>query len=297
MNKVMIIAGCISLLGCSEAPSDQNGTLDPDRDVSFYVMVKSANYSQDENDNLTFLNNHMFSEIFIDEGVDLQNTTLTRNDAPNNPMPYEKRDHDYYMEGGHFDSVAQLDAAYPNGDYTFNFEMQGRTINQTMNIAGPNGETDIPEPVTISFYQNGEKTSPTAIDPGERLTINWSEYSNGQKDPRNIVDDMVFVVMADCYGERITHTGLPFQGDYTKFDTREIIVEAEFLKTGHPYSIFVELPHVVDSSITSGVPGFTSYATATYMDVLTTGPDTSASCPAVKVPMDTGQTDRMDIEN
>ncbi|MBT5187923.1 MAG: hypothetical protein HOH19_05225 [Kordiimonadaceae bacterium] len=293
------LVATLALMSCAptatdNTDSDQDQIIDQD-EVSFFVMVKSSNYSQDANDNLTFLNNHMFSEIFINEGVELKNPTLTR-DANNIPMPYEKRDHDYYVEGGHFDNVAELDAAYPNGDYTFNFGLSDRTVSSTMNIAGPDGKTDIPAPITITFHQDGEKVPSSNIDPAKQLTIRWTEYSNGRNDPKGIVDDMIFVVMADCYGERITHTGLPFQGEYTKFDKEEVIVEAEFLKTGHPYSIFVEFPHVVDSSITNGVPGFTSYATATYMEVSTSGLDTSAACPIEKVPMDTGQTDRMEVE-
>ncbi len=294
LSLPFLLAACAEPAQETAAPMFADGVIDENRDVSFYVLVKSANYSQDANDSLTFLNNHMFSEIFFEEGSSLENLFLTRVEDLDNPMPYDKRDHDYYMEGGHFDSVPELDAAYPNGDYHFKFDMQGRTIESIMNIAGPNGETDIPAPITIHFYQDGAKVSSTAVDPSKQLTIRWSDYSNGRNDPNGIVDDMIFVVMADCYGERITHTGLPFQGEYTKWDTTEEIVEAEFLKTGHPYTIFVEFPHVVDSSIKNGVPGFTSYATATYMDVMTTGPDTSASCPADKIPMDTGQTDRMD---
>ena len=296
--KYGVLGGLLLLTACGETSENQfeDGVLDENRDVSFYVLVKSSNYSQDAEGDLTFLNNHMFSEIFIEDGVDLANISLTRDADADNLMNYEKRDHDYYYEGGHFDSVGELDAAFPNGDYTFQFNMQGRTIKSTMNIAGPDGETDIPDPITISYHQDGQKISPMTVDPSKQLTIRWSVYSNGRMDPKGIVDDMIFVVMADCYGERITHTGLPFQGDYTKYDTTEVVVEAEFLKTGHPYSMFVEFPHVVDSSIVNGVPGFTSYATATYMDVKTLGPDTSASCPADKVPMDTGQTDRMDLE-
>lgn len=298
-NAFGVISLSFIIAACSETEimNEQafaDGEFDENRDVSFYVMVKSANYAQDAEDNLTFLNNHMFSEIFIEDGVELSNVSLTRLENADMPMSYVKRDHDYYMEGGHFDSVAELDAAFPNGDYRFKFDMQGRTIDSTMNIAGPDGKTDIPDPITITFHQDGNKVRPTSIDPLKQLTIRWSDYSNGRNDPNGIVDDMIFVVMADCHGERITHTGLPFQGAYTKWDTAEVVVEAEFLQTGHPYSIFVEFPHVVDSSVKNGVPGFTSYATATYMDVVTSGPDTSATCPADKVPMDTGQTDRMD---
>lgn len=295
MLKKFGLVSTLALMACSSEPTAED--MSPQDDVSFYVMVKSANYAQGPDDSLTFLNNHMFSEIFFNEGKDIKGATLIRDEEPDTVMPYSRRDHDYYFEGGHFDSVAELDAAFPNGDYTFNIELNDRTVNTTMNIEGPMGQTDIPAPITITFHQDGAKVPSSEVDATKQLTIKWTDYSNGRNDPKGIVDDMIFVVMADCYGERITHTGLPFSGqDYTKWNSTEVIVEAEFLKTGHPYSIFVEFPHVVDSNITNGVPGFTSFATATYMDLVTLGPDTSTTCPADKIPMDTGQTDRMDVE-
>ena len=50
---------------------------------------------------------------------------------------------------------------------------------------------------------------------------------------------------------------------------------------------------VVDSRVVDGVPGFTSYATATYIDIRTLGEQSDQSCPDAPPPMDTGQTDRM----
>ena len=103
---------------------------------------------------------------------------------------------------------------------------------------------------------------------------------------------MIFVVVADCHGERVFHTGLPFQGPYLTYRTTEISVPASTLESGHPYSMFVEFPRVVDSRVIRGIPGFTSFATATYLDFLTRGPASDAGCPEVAPPMDTGQTDR-----
>lgn len=160
-------------------------------------------------------------------------------------------------------------------------------------LSGPSGQTDIPAPITISLEQAGHQVSPMAVDPDQDLIVRWSAYSNGRADPRGIVDDMIFVVVADCRGERLFHTGLPFQGPYTTYRTEHITVEAERLSAGQPYSAFVEFPHVVDSDVVKGVPGFTSYATATYLDLHTTGPLSDAECPDAPPPMDTGQTDRM----
>jgi hypothetical protein len=60
------------------------------------------------------------------------------------------------------------------------------------------------------------------------------------------------------------------------------------------HSMFVEMPHVVESTIVSRVPGFTSYATATYLDLKTVGENEAEACPEVIPPLDTGQTDRME---
>ncbi|HLF32218.1 MAG TPA: VOC family protein, partial [Xanthomonadales bacterium] len=129
----------------------------------------------------------------------------------------------------------------------------------------------------------------------KNLDIRWSDYSNGRDDPRGIVDDMIFVVVADCHGERLYHTGLPFgEEPYMRHGVRQVQVSAGLLRPGEPYSMFVEFPHVVDSVMAGNAPGFTSYATATYLDMKTTGVAVG-TCPARQPPMDTGQTDRMQV--
>jgi hypothetical protein len=191
--------------------------------------------------------------------------------------------------------VEEVDAAYPNGSFTFDITAPTVHIaNATLSLAGPEGQTDIPQPIEISLFQSGEAVSPVEIDPEDDLLIRWSDYSNGRDDPNGIVDDMIFVVVADCFGERIYHTGLPFEGEYMRHDVREVTVASSSLEPGRPYSAFVEFPHVVDSRVVKGVPGFTSYATATYVDLHTTGENDGAACPDALPPMDTGQTDRME---
>jgi hypothetical protein len=243
---------------------------------------------------LALLNYHFFSEIFLQPGGSLLEASLTRAEVGSEPMRYELQGDNYYMEGGHFDSVEEADVAYPNGEYSFDIRTPSVEISGVrLRLAGPMGETDIPAPIEVSFWQGDERSDPTAIDPFQALTVRWSSYSNGAADPRGIVDDMVFLVVADCQGERIFHTGLPFQGEYTTYRTTEMEIGTGVLQPGQPYSAFVEFPHVVDSQIEAGIPGFTSYATATYLDFFTSGPRADEACPDAPPPMDTGQTDRM----
>jgi hypothetical protein len=263
-------------------------------DITFFVLVKSSNYAQDSTGQLTLLNYHFFSEIFLTDSGNVETAHLTPLYRPAEPMAYVDRGHNYYVEGGHFDTLDELDATYPNGVFTFDITTPTVDIDgATLWLAGPDGRTDIPRPITISFYQAGEPVNPTQIHPEHDLVIRWSDYSNGRDDPNGIVDDMIFVVVADCFGERIFHTGLPFEGEYMRHETREVTVSSSSLEAGQPYSAFVEFPHVVDSRVVQGVPAFTSYATATYVDLLTTGENMGAACPEKSPPMDTGQTDRM----
>ena len=264
-------------------------------DITFFVLVKSSNYAQDSTGQLTLLNYHFFSEVFLTDSGSINAAQLTAHNRPAEPMVYVDRGENYYVEGGHFDTLEELDAAYPNGPFTFDITTPNTRIeNASLQLEGPDGRTDIPAPITISFIQSGEPVSPIEIDPENHLVVRWSDYSNGRDDPNGIVDDMIFIVVADCFGERIYHTGLPFEGEYMRHNTTEVTVQAELLEPGMPYSAFVEFPHVVDSRVVEGVPGFTSYATATYVDLHTTGENSGAVCPDVAPPMDTGQTDRVD---
>jgi hypothetical protein len=262
-------------------------------DLSFFVLVKSSNYAQDSSGVLTRLNYHFFSEIFLAEGGSLDGAALTLPSRPAEPLEYVNRGSNYYVEGGHFDTLEELDRAYPNGTFVFDIVApRVRLAGEELRLAGPDGETDLPVPITISLFQEGRAVSPLEIDPQQALVIRWSDYSNGGEDPRGIVDDMIFVVVADCHGRRVYHTGLPFQGEYLTYQTTEVLVAANTLSPGQPYSMFVEFPHVVDSRVIDGVPGFTSYATATYLDLRTTGASSDSTCPDIPPPMDTGQTDR-----
>ena len=281
--RLLFLASHLILTGCSEQT-----------DISFVVIVKSSNYAQDTSGRLKLLNYHFFSEIFLRPGGSLTSATLTPPSGPPGRLEYESKEDNYYFEGGHFDSEEEVDLAHPNGIYVVDLETPTVTLRAfSLGLEGPHGSTDIPEPITVSLWQDGVQVHPLSVDPAKDLIFRWSAYSNGVEDPRGIVDDMIFLVIADCHGERIFHTGLPFQGAYTTFRTTEMLVGSGELRPGHPYSVFVEFPHVVDSRLEQGVPGFTSFATATYLDLRTKGPRVDQMCPETPPPMDTGQTDRI----
>lgn len=270
---------------------------DEGRDVWFFVLVKSNNFSQSADGELTLLNYHFFSEVFGKKPGVIKTASLNRLGTQAPSLEFVDRGDTFYFEGGHFKSVEAVDAAHPNGEYRFNIAlMSGQLIDTTMSLSGPDGSTDIPKPIQISLYQSSEEVSPQKVDSHRPLTVRWSPYSNGRVGPNGIVDDMIFVVFQDCHGERVFHTGLPFRDpEYVTYVTTEVVVPEGRFGTGQVYSMFVEFPHVVDSTIAGGIPGFTSYATATYMDIVTLG-ESTVECPENLPPLDTGQTDRMEVD-
>lgn len=292
-----LLASLLMLATLVAGPANAEPDSPTDRDIQFFVLVKSNNYAQAANGSLSLLNYHFFAEVFPFPNGEILSASMRLEGQDAAVLEYENRGSNFYYEGGHFDSVEAVDERHPNGLYDFAIMTRNDgKISAQMSLAGPDGQTDIPAPIRISLAQDGQDISPVEIDPDMDLEIRWSDYSNGQLDPRGIVDDMIFVVVADCHGERLYHTGLPF-GDVPNMqhDVRAVSVPAELLRPGEPYSMFVEFPHVVDSVMAGQTPGFTSYATATYLDMKTKGLATAA-CPDKQPPMDTGQTDRMDVE-
>ncbi len=275
-----------------------NGETNADRDIQFFVLVKSSNYAQAADGSLTLLNYHFFSEVFPFPDGEITAAVLRREGTEPAVFEYEDRGEKFYYEGGHFETVEGADARHPNGLYSFDITTgNDGVIHAQLSLAGPDGETDIPAPVRISLSQGGQDISPIEIDPEKNLDIRWSDYSNGRDDPRGIVDDMIFVVVADCHGERLFHTGLPFgEKPNMHHAVRQVMVQAGLLRPGEPYSMFVEFPHVVDSVMAGKTPGFTSFATATYLDMKTSGVAVG-ECPARPPPMDTGQTDRTGVSD
>lgn len=290
----LLLVCFIVILGASACGSSK----EPDQGLWFFVLVKSTNYAQAEDGKLTLLNYHFFSEVFAKGPGIVTSAHLQRLGAEGAAFDYEDKGDTFYYEGGHYNTVQEVDNAHPNGDYRFTIKLSsGQQVDKILSLAGPGGKTDIPKPIHISLHQTGQQIAPNEVNPDEPLRVSWSPYSNGRSDPNGIVDDMIFVVFQDCHGERVFHTGLPFkESSYMTYATDEVVVPVGRFKPGQPYSMFVEFPHVVESGSDNGVSGFTSYATATYLDVKSAG-QMSETCPDKMPPLDTGQTDRMDKED
>ncbi len=261
-------------------------------DVTFLVMGKTTNHRQEDSGQLSLLNYHFFAEIFVREGGRVERAELTRPDGE--VSRFEDLGFVQEVHGGRYDRESELDARYPNGDYVFAFDASsGRVDHRVLTIRGTGeGQSRIPEPVRISLIQSGREVSSIAVDPNEDLTVSFSPFRDGAPDDNGILDDLIFVVMGDCHGEKVEHSGRPFEGtSFLTYRDADYLIPAEKLSSGEPHQIFVEHAKV-DTSREDGIVGLVTYASTSFFDFRTTGEAVGEPCPRPMPKMDGGQTDR-----
>lgn len=260
--------------------------------VTFLVMGKTTNHRQSADGATSLLNYHFFAEIFVKEGGSVTNASLGFPDGKS--QPFEDLGFVQEVHGGRYDDEAELDRLYPNGDYTFRFDTpSGPMDGRVLGVRGTGGgQSRIPAAVRITLRQDDRDVSPDAVDPDKDLEVTWNAFVTGESDPNGIVDDLIFVVVGDCHGEKIVHSGRPFEGTpYLTYTTRNYVVPAEELSTGEPHQLFVEHAKV-DTSTDDGIVGLVTYAATTFLDFRTTGVVSATPCPRSMPKMDQGQTDR-----
>jgi hypothetical protein len=155
------------------------------------------------------------------------------------------------------------------------------------------GEIRNPGPIKIFLQQDGETADPRAINPGRDLVVLWSKFEKGAADPKGIIDDMIYVIMGNCMGEKIVHSGPAFNdGPNLTFREREFVISKESLHPGQPYQVEVEHSEM-DTDEYKKIEIIVTYAASSFLDIKTTGANTQKpDCPDIPYAMDGGQTDR-----
>ena len=260
--------------------------------VSFLVMGKTTNHRQSVSGELALLNYHFFAEIFVRDGGEVREASLA---FPNGELePFEDLGFVQEVHGGRYDEESELDRHYPNGAYRFRFTTgDGVRLDRTLRVRGTGeGRTRIPKPPKITLLQSGRNVSPDAVDPNADLTVSFSPFESGQADPNGVVDDLIFVVLGDCRGEKTVHSGRPFEGKpFLTYRTTDFVFSRTELRPGEPHQMFVEHA-TVDTSEQDGIVGLVTYASTTFLDFETQGEAKGNPCPPVMPKMDAGQTDR-----
>jgi hypothetical protein len=263
-------------------------------DITFVVAGKTSNYRQQAYGQLKALNYHFFAEIFLQPDGRVKQASLSGPAGGAEAAPLLDGGYALEHHGGRYVTEAELEAAYPDGQYRFDYEAAsiGR-VSQVVKLSNPNpGGSGLPPAPRIFLEQAGRPVNPDAIAPDLDLRVSWSEFAAGGADPAGIMDDLLFVIMADCDGVRRAHSGRPFENTpYLTFADTSYVIPATKLRPENAYQLSVEHA-VLDTSREHGVIGFATFATTTFLDLKTTGTAAAGeSCSRLRKPFDAGQTD------
>ncbi|MFT5484931.1 MAG: hypothetical protein ACI9GW_003600 [Halieaceae bacterium] len=263
-------------------------------DITFVVAGKTANFRQETNGDLAALNYHFFAEIFLQEHGLVESASILTPLSPTQAVAFTDSGYALEMHGGRYATERELETNYPDGNYIFRYTSPS-TGSQNQIVALINhrsGSSGIPEPPQIKLYQGGSLVLPEEIDPRLDLNVTWSDFSDGDTDPLGIMNDLIFVIMGDCHGERKAHSGRPFENrPFLDYSATGYPISAAVLQPEQTYQISVEHA-VLDTTIHNGVPGFATFATTTFQDIQTLGvAPVGEACTEILQKFDSGQTD------
>lgn len=105
-----------------------------------------------------------------------------------------------------------------------------------------------------------------AVDPNNDLEVRWSEFAQGDADENGILDDLIFAILEDETGRRVSHSGRPFSGKpYLTYADSLHTIAASAMQVGKEYTLSVEHAVLTDTKTFDSVPAMTTYAVTTRM--------------------------------
>jgi len=274
MNFEMQAAGRLAAASCMVFVTQQLAA--QEADVTFFVVGKHASYTQSESGTPQLGDHSFFSEIFLTGGGDLDDAYLQLPDGErmsfndHRILPGPDRDNLFGISGKRrYPAKTELEEAYPDGDYRVDFTTpSGRVDGAAVNFAGPAW----PQAPVTHLAQNGQPVSWSAVDPDQDLQVDWSEFASGRADTNGVLDDLIFVIAKNCRGEKVSHSGRPFEGKpFLVYSDSDYTISADSLEPGQRYSLQVEHADLVDTRLYSGVPALATYAVTTSLAFQTTG--------------------------
>ncbi len=248
------------------------------RDVNFAVVGKHAGYEQVGAGEPRRQYYSFFSEIFLAEGTPLDQATLVRPDGREVQFTDQRavvgpsRDRILLIRGDRtYDSEADLDEQWPNGEYVFRYSPPGATA--PVSISVRLGEGRYPHGPQVRLEQNGEQVSFDSVDSTDDLVVRYTPFDSGRPDPREIVDDMIFVILRDEENYKVDHSGRPFQGQhFMLYSDTERVIPASALAPASRYALSVEFAILEETARGFGVPVMSTRAVTTALEIHTLPP-------------------------
>lgn len=277
----------LPFLFCYQANAQQS-------DVTFFVIGKHGNYLQSPSGQRESEDFSFFSEIFLTSGGDASDATLR---FPTDEIHAYRdmreadggdQDNIFLISGeDRLETYADLLQRYPDGDYRFSFTTpSGSVSNGVLNFEN----RPLPNPPHVTLQQGGVMNCAIPA-PGVNAVVRWSEFEEGRADPNEILDDLIFVILTDADGNRVAHSGRPFENrPYLTYASENFVIDGDFLRPDQTYTLSVEHALLDDTTRLDSVPAFTTRAVTTKV-TLRTGPSEQESCiPMTTIPSLSSQT-------
>ena len=122
-------------------------------------------------------------------------------------------------------------------------------------IGGPEAITQIPKVSKIRLNQNKIAVSDYMnIDPNIDLMIEWDPFNTGSDFDGNGWDDIMFVLVSNCYGEIILTGGAADTNDpFISCHDVSAILPKERMNPGEEYTVFISQVKIVDQNHSNGI--------------------------------------------
>ena len=241
-------------------------------DVTFMVIGKHSNVQQGASGTLTPVDYSFFAEIFLTRDGDADSASLefpTGETVPFRDMRTAmdgSRDNIFLISGeDRFTTFDGLQNRYPDGDYRMAFETPSGDVADTLTFR----RRPLPNAPQINVHQGALKQC-VHLTPGEDIEVNWQPFRDGRADANGILDDLIFVILTDADGNRVAHSGRPFEGrPHLTFADRSHVIAGDVLLPGARYTLSVEHALLDDTVRLDGVPAFTTRAVTTKLELTT----------------------------
>ena len=242
-------------------------------DVTFFVIGKHANFSQDASGKRESIDYSFFSEIFLASNGDANHATLVlptgeRIDFKDmREAEDSSRDNILLISGAdRFTQLPELQARYPDGEFVVSFSTPSGNVDSVVLKFDNRG---LPTAPKISVRQGGSRHCNRLV-PGVDAIVSWGPFEQGRADPNGILDDLVFVILTDADGNRVDHSGRPFEGrPYLTFAMDNYTIPGAVLQPGKNYILSVEHAILDDTARIDSVPAFTTRAVTTKIEMST----------------------------
>lgn len=236
-------------------------------DVTFFVIGKHANFDQLASGDLEAVDFSFFAEIFLTSDGDAENAFMhtptgeTIRFRDQRLVDGPDKDNLLLISGAkRFTSYAELQSWYPDGGYKIEFDTDSGSVSNGSLSFPQNG---LPQPPRVTLQQNGSVLC-GAVNPDQDLEVHWSRFAQGGADENGILDDLIFVILEDDTGKRVSHSGRPFENrPYLTFADSSHTISASVLEPGMQYKLGVEHALLTDTRAFDTIPAMTTYAVTT----------------------------------